>query len=71
VPELVDMPRGCAFAGRCAHTIALCHSTRPQATLLPDDHTVRCLRLGEIAALEASSAKSANSDKAVTTVLSA
>jgi peptide/nickel transport system ATP-binding protein len=65
VPELVDMPRGCAFAGRCAHTIDLCHSTRPQPTLLPNDHTVRCLRLGEIAALEARTAQAA------TTVLSA
>ncbi len=59
VPELVDMPRGCAFAGRCAHTIDLCQSTRPQATLLPNDHTVRCLRLGEIAALNAKAAASA------------
>jgi len=59
VPELVDMPRGCAFAGRCAHTIDLCQSTRPQATLLPNDHTVRCLRLGEIDALNAKAAASA------------
>jgi len=50
VPELVDMPRGCAFSGRCAHTLDLCQSTRPRATMLPNDHAVSCLRLGEIAA---------------------
>ena len=56
VPELVDMPRGCAFAGRCAHTIDLCQSTRPRETLLPNNHVVRCLRLGEIAASTARTA---------------
>jgi peptide/nickel transport system ATP-binding protein len=56
VPELVDMPRGCAFAGRCAHTVDLCQSTRPRETLLPNNHVVRCLRLGEIAASTARTA---------------
>jgi peptide/nickel transport system ATP-binding protein len=48
VPELVDLPPGCPFAGRCAHTAATCHTTVPAATLLPQAHTVRCLRLAEI-----------------------
>ncbi|SCX57433.1 ABC transporter ATP-binding protein [Variovorax sp. EL159] len=56
VPELVDLPRGCGFAGRCEHTIDLCQSTRPPATLLPNGHAVRCLRLAEIAALNAKAA---------------
>ena len=35
VPELVDLPPGCPFAGRCGYTIDACHTTRPPATLLP------------------------------------
>ncbi|RIX71366.1 ABC transporter ATP-binding protein, partial [Acidovorax cavernicola] len=53
VPELVDIPRGCGFAGRCAYTVDACHATRPPATVLPPDHAVRCIRLEEIAAMEA------------------
>ncbi len=48
VPELVDLPSGCPFAGRCAFTIDACHHTRPSATLLADEHEVRCIRLNEI-----------------------
>ena len=48
VPELVDLPAGCAFAGRCAFTAQACHHTRPEATLVAQDadgdHLVRCLR---------------------------
>jgi len=47
VPELVDLPSGCPFAGRCHLTIDACHSTRPPATALPHDHAVRCIRLDE------------------------
>ena len=49
VPELVDLPPGCPFAGRCAHTVAACHTTVPTPTALPHDHAVRCIRLPEIA----------------------
>ena len=48
VPELVDLPTGCTFAGRCAFTAQACHGTRPQATVVAHDadgvHEVRCLR---------------------------
>ena len=48
VPELVDLPVGCPFAGRCAFTIDVCQHTRPEATLVATDtdgkHEVRCLR---------------------------
>jgi peptide/nickel transport system ATP-binding protein len=51
VPELVDLPAGCPFAGRCALTIEPCFATRPGATLIGEDggmaHEARCLRLGE------------------------
>ncbi|KQP14270.1 ABC transporter ATP-binding protein [Pseudorhodoferax sp. Leaf267] len=48
VPELVDLPPGCPFAGRCTHTIAACHTTVPPAEWLPHAHAVRCIRLHEI-----------------------
>jgi peptide/nickel transport system ATP-binding protein len=50
VPELVDLPPGCPFAGRCAFTVEACHGTRPPVTELQHGHEVRCLRLEEIAA---------------------
>ena len=50
VPELVDLPPGCPFAGRCAFTIAACTTTVPPPTLLADGHVVRCIRLDVVAA---------------------
>ncbi len=50
VPELVDLPAGCPFAGRCAHTVADCHTVRPPPVWLSRTHAVRCIRLREIAA---------------------
>ena len=50
VPELVDLPAGCPFAGRCRFTVDACQATRPPPVLLPHDHRVRCIRLDEIAA---------------------
>jgi peptide/nickel transport system ATP-binding protein len=53
VPELVDMPAGCPFAGRCSFTIDDCHRIRPPATPLPHGHEVRCIRLEAVAAAAA------------------
>jgi peptide/nickel transport system ATP-binding protein len=50
VPELVDLPPGCPFAGRCAFTVEACHTTRPPVVELPEGHRVRCLRLDAVAA---------------------
>jgi peptide/nickel transport system ATP-binding protein len=50
VPELVDLPAGCAFAGRCAHTTPECAIQAVSITRLADGHAVRCLRLDAIAA---------------------
>ncbi len=47
VPELVDMPKGCPFAGRCSQTIDACVSMRPAVTYMPGGHEVRCSRLPE------------------------
>lgn len=48
VPELVDLPPGCPFAGRCSFTIDACHTQNPATTLVGRDadgnHEVRCLR---------------------------
>ena len=53
VPELVDLPRGCAFAGRCSFTADMCYTTKPPLAMKPSGHAVRCLRLEEIAAQSA------------------
>jgi peptide/nickel transport system ATP-binding protein len=50
VPELVDLPPGCPFAGRCSFTIDACVTTRPPVTPMRNGHEVRCIRLGDVAA---------------------
>ena len=50
VPELVDLPPGCPFAGRCRFTVDACHTTPPPPTLLSHGHEVRCIRLDAVAA---------------------
>jgi peptide/nickel transport system ATP-binding protein len=52
VPDLVDLPGGCPFAGRCRFTIDDCHATRPPPTPMPHGHEVRCIRLGVVIAEE-------------------
>ncbi|MEK7344780.1 MAG: ABC transporter ATP-binding protein [Pseudomonadota bacterium] len=50
VPELMDMPAGCAFADRCEWAVADCHLTPPQAETIECrpaselTHTVTCPR---------------------------
>ena len=50
VPELVDLPAGCAFSDRCAWARALCVATRPAATHIGPGHEASCLRLDAVAA---------------------
>ena len=50
VPELVDLPRGCPFAGRCSFTIPQCHQTVPPPVEVEPDHQARCIRLDAVAA---------------------
>ncbi len=59
VPELVDLPVGCPFAGRCGFTIDDCHTMRPPATRLQHGHDVRCIRLDAVHADRASEFRSA------------
>ena len=50
VPELVDLPRGCPFAGRCRFTADECHGTPPAPVDVRPGHAVSCLRLDAVAA---------------------
>jgi peptide/nickel transport system ATP-binding protein len=49
VPELVDLPPGCPFAGRCKYTITECHTTVPPAYEVEPGHHARCIRLDAVA----------------------
>jgi peptide/nickel transport system ATP-binding protein len=44
VPELADLPAGCAFADRCAIVESRCRAALPQALEVAAGHRVRCLR---------------------------
>jgi len=50
VPELVDLPAGCAFSDRCTWAQAACITTRPVAESLAPGHVARCLRLDAVMA---------------------
>jgi peptide/nickel transport system ATP-binding protein len=53
VPELVDLPPGCPFAGRCTFTIPACHVTVPPPYEVEPEHHARCIRLDAVAAAKA------------------
>jgi peptide/nickel transport system ATP-binding protein len=50
VPELVDMPPGCPFAGRCRFTIPECNAVLPAALEVEPGHRARCIRLDAVEA---------------------
>jgi peptide/nickel transport system ATP-binding protein len=50
VPELVDLPPGCPFAGRCPFTIPECAITVPPPFEVEPGHHARCIRLDAVAA---------------------
>jgi len=56
VPELVDLPAGCPFAGRCKFTIPECHVTAPPPIEVEPGHHARCIRLDAVAAAKAEGA---------------
>lgn len=41
-PDLFAPPKGCAFAARCKHAMAVCGSYQPDATQLTEGHQVAC-----------------------------
>jgi len=42
VPSLASLPRGCAFAPRCAERLAICDEVFPADANVGADHSVRC-----------------------------
>ncbi|MCU6793620.1 ABC transporter ATP-binding protein [Paenibacillus sp. WQ 127069] len=48
VPNLLDIPSGCAFHPRCPHADSQCVQTKPRLELKKDGHWVRCLRSEEV-----------------------
>ena len=49
VPELVDLPPGCPFAGRCRFTLDECFTTVPPPFEVDPGHVARCIRLDAVA----------------------
>ena len=47
VPELIDLPPGCAFADRCTLAIEACRSAAPPELAVGAGHSARCIRLAE------------------------
>ena len=45
VPELLELPPGCPFSGRCALTIDACRTTPPPPEPVGPGHRARCIRL--------------------------
>jgi oligopeptide/dipeptide ABC transporter ATP-binding protein len=41
-PHVSDIPKGCAFAPRCAKAMAICRTTAPEERKLSPDHRVSC-----------------------------
>ena len=56
VPELVDLPKGCPFAGRCEFTVDACSQQKPDAQIIEAGHEVRCIRAEAIDAVNGVSA---------------
>ena len=51
VPELADLPAGCPFAARCDFVIDACRAALPAPQAVAAQHSARCIRVHEIAAL--------------------
>ena len=50
VPELLDLPTGCAFSDRCSFAQAQCVGERPPVSEVGFNHHARCLQLDAVAA---------------------
>jgi oligopeptide transport system ATP-binding protein len=49
VPNLADLPPGCAFSPRCGHALPVpCEQRRPELEICGPDHAVRCARWREL-----------------------
>ena len=54
VPELIDLPPGCRFEGRCGYAVAQCASQAPAPTEMTAGHVASCFQLAQIALEDAS-----------------
>jgi peptide/nickel transport system ATP-binding protein len=52
VPELHEMPPGCAFADRCPRVIEACRAAPPAVVDLGDGHQARCIRVMDTRVME-------------------
>jgi peptide/nickel transport system ATP-binding protein len=50
VPELGEMPAGCAYAERCPLVISDCRTALPPLVEIGPAHAARCIRVGEVLA---------------------
>ena len=48
VPDIVDLPGGCAFAERCALAVDACRAAPPPPVDLGDAHAARCIRIDSV-----------------------
>lgn len=47
-PDLLDLPRGCAFAPRCELAMPICHERRPELRTIPGGRSACFLTNGEL-----------------------
>ena len=47
VPNLMHLPAGCAFCGRCSEAVEVCKTKKPELYDLGGGHAVRCFLTGE------------------------
>ncbi|MNJ40538.1 Oligopeptide transport ATP-binding protein OppD [compost metagenome] len=49
VPNMLNMPTGCPFHPRCPFADESCTTIHPELAKVGDNHTIRCLKMEEIA----------------------
>lgn len=71
IPSPIDLPPGCALAGRCPFAEARCRTDRPEPVLVAPRHFVRCFNHDKVAALDHISDNFARFQEESTRLLSA
>jgi len=52
IPSPIDLPRGCALAGRCPFADARCRAEKPPLNAVADQHFVACFHPDKVAGLD-------------------
>lgn len=42
IPDMIKLPKGCSFCGRCPYAMQICEEQAPQTTQITDQHSVAC-----------------------------